>query len=113
MLQIFWYIYAAILGTSTIAFIIHGGRKEPAVNIDIAVSILTWVGLFGFITQTQILSSGFWKAVFFGAILWDIIFSLMLKRHFDESEGGGTVAAMIFGFVLLAPLYYALFQYAF
>lgn len=113
MEQIFWYIYAALLGTSTIGFLIHGGRKPFMVKIDLFVSIVTWIGLFGYVTSNDILTPLVWKLVFFGALFWDIIFSMSLRRQFEDSETPNTLGTVIFTIVLLAPLYYALFHYAF
>ena len=113
MEQIFWHLYAALLGTSTIGFLIHGGQKPFMVKIDLFVSIVTWMGLFGYVTNNDFLMPLVWKLVFFGALLWDIVFSLTMRRHFAASQAPGTAGTVILTVVLLAPLYYALFHYAF
>lgn len=119
MIQIFWYIYAAFLATSSIAYLIHGGYKNIIFLIDLAVSAITWTGLFGFVTHREIFTPFFWQVVFFGALLWDIFFYLFLRKALMESEVEGEDVRLmdtfstIFMILLLGPLYYALFQYAF
>jgi hypothetical protein len=119
MTQIFWYIYAALLATSSIAYLIHGGYKNRIFLIDLVVSAITWTGLFGFVTHREIFTPFLWQVVFFGALLWDIFFYFFLKRTFldiEADEEGGrfvNIFTAVFALILLGPLYYALFQYAF
>ncbi|MGI2328162.1 hypothetical protein [Planococcus sp. YIM B11945] len=119
MIQIFWYIYAAFLATSTIAYLIHGGYKNSIFLIDLVVSIITWTGLFGFVTHRQIFTPFVWQIVFFGALLWDILFYVFLKNSILEEEAEEAdmrvmnIITTVFMLALLGPLYYALFQYAF
>lgn len=118
MEQIFWFIYAAILGTATVGFIIHSGPLRFPVKFDLAVSVVTWIGLFGFVTGNQIFEPIVWKFVFFGGLLWDIVFAFKLKQQFEgerEEVAGplGTFFLAVSTIILLGPLYYGLFQYAF
>ncbi|TWT27249.1 hypothetical protein [Planomicrobium sp. CPCC 101110] len=117
MIQIFWYIYAAFLATLSIAYLIHGGYKNIVFLIDLAVSAIAWVGLFGFVTHREILTPFFWQIVFFGVLLWDVFFYFFLKGSLVEADEEGSrsmdLFAGVFMLFLLGPLYYALFQYAF
>lgn len=118
MIQIFWYIYAAFLATSTIGFFIHGGYKSPIFLIDLAFSVIAWVGLFGFVTHYQIFTPFVWQVVLAAVVLWDLLFFFFIKAYFAEAEpeagsASMTVISGVMMLVLLGPLYYALFQYAF
>ncbi|MDN7245276.1 hypothetical protein QWY16_18085 [Planococcus shenhongbingii] len=119
MEQTLWFIYAALLGTTTIGFLIHSRHADFPIKFDLAVSIVTWIGLFGFVTNNQILDPLVWKIVFFGALLWDILFAFKLKNKFEAQEPeaatgvAGTLFMAISTIILLGPLYYGLFQYAF
>ncbi|MDN7242220.1 hypothetical protein QWY14_10445 [Planococcus sp. N028] len=119
MIQILWYIYAAFLATSSIAYLIHGGYKNKIFLIDLVVSAITWTGLFGFITHREIFTPFVWQVVFFGALLWDILFYFFLRNKVMETEVEGedmrmmNIFTTVFMVILLGPLYYALFQYAF
>jgi hypothetical protein len=119
MEQTLWFIYAALLGTATIGFLIHSRHADFPVKFDLAVSIVTWIGLFGFVTNNQILDPLVWKIVFFGALLWDVLFSFKLKSQFEKEEPEaasgaiGTFFMAVSTVILLGPLYYGLFHYAF
>lgn len=118
MIQIFWYIYAAFLATSTIAFFIHGGYKSPVFLVDLAFTIIAWVGLFGFVTHSQIFTPVVWQVILAVVVLWDLLFFFFIKSRFaveaPESDTlSMTMASAALMLLLLSPLYYALFQYAF
>lgn len=118
MIQTFWYVYAALLATSTIAFFIHGGYKSPIFLIDLAFTVIAWIGLFGFVTHFQIFTPFVWQVILGAVVLWDLLFFFFIKAHFTEQEPeAGTLSMTVFSgllmLVLLGPLYYALFQYAF
>ncbi|MBT2571096.1 hypothetical protein [Planococcus sp. ISL-110] len=118
MIQIFWYIYAAFLATSTIGFFIHGGYRSAIFLIDLAFTVIAWVGLFGFVTHYQIFTPFVWQVIFAAVILWDLLFFFFIKSHVtaEEPEAGTLSMTIISGvlmLVFLSPLYYALFQYAF
>ncbi len=118
MEQIFWFIYAAFLGTATIGFIFHSGPLNFPVKFDLAVSVITWIGLFGFVTQNQIFDPIVWKVVFFAGLTWDIIFAFTLKKQVEHereevADSAGTFFVVVSTVLFLGPLYYGLFQYAF
>ncbi|MGE6369295.1 hypothetical protein ACQKDD_14625 [Planococcus kocurii] len=118
MVEILWYMYAAFLATSTIGFFIHGGYKSPVFLIDLAFTVIAWIGLFGFVTHSQFFTPIVWQVVLTVVVVWDLLFFLFIKARFTEEEAeAGTLSMTVFSgllmLVLLGPLYYALFQYAF
>ncbi|TWT06438.1 hypothetical protein FQV26_01075 [Planococcus sp. CPCC 101016] len=118
MIQIFWYVYAAFLATSTIGFFIHGAYRSPVFLIDLAFSVIAWVGLFGFVTHHQIFTPFVWQVILAAVVLWDLLFFFFIKAYFTAEEPEADTASMtiisgVFMVVLLGPLYYALFHYAF
>lgn len=117
-MHIFWTIYLGIIGTVAIAFLIKGLRT-PFLKVDFVISVITWIGLFGFVTNTPIFNSLVWKIVFVGGLLWDVGFSFFGK-HDDGDEALEGVPQftkyILIGVTLiitLGPLYYGLFKYAF
>ncbi len=118
MIQIFWYSYAAFLATSTIAFFIHGGYKSPIFLVDLAFTIIAWVGLFGFVTHSQIFTPIVWQVILAVVVLWDLLFFFFIKSRFAVKEPESatvsmTIASAALMLLLLSPLYYALFHYSF
>jgi hypothetical protein len=117
MIYIFWLIYLGILAIAAIGLLIKGGYKTNAAKLDFVFSIITWIGLFGYVTNNQILTPLVWKFVFVGGLLWDVIFSF--KKFNEEStseEIPKSIRPLIIGITLIifvGPLYFGLFNYAF
>ncbi|MDT2048374.1 hypothetical protein ACR3I8_16920 [Priestia flexa] len=116
MIEIFWYIYLGILGTALVGFLIQG-KKTVAYVTDFLISIVTWLGLFGYVTGTDLFTPFIWKMVFVGGLTWDITFTFVKGIKHEELEELSTpVQAALFigtGIITVGPLYYGLFQYAF
>lgn len=117
MIYIFWLIYLGILAIAAIGILIKAGYKTKADKLDFLFSIITWIGLFGYVTDNQILTPLVWKFVFVCGLLWDVIFGF--KKFQEEAsykEIHESIRLVIFGFtliILIGPLYFGLFNYAF
>lgn len=116
MAEIFWYIYLGILGTAAIGFLIKGDKTIFG-KLDFVISIITWLGLFGYVTDTPIFTPLVWKVVFVGGIIWDVAFSFIKSHDNHELEEMPKPVRYLFVIgtiiILLGPLYYGLFKYAF
>ncbi|MED3729380.1 hypothetical protein [Priestia filamentosa] len=116
MVEIFWHVYLGLLGTAAIGFLIKG-EKTLFYMVDFIISIFTWLGLFGYVTHTIMFTPFVWKLVFVGGLIWDIVFSLIKGVRNEELEGIPTsirfILMLVTTFILLGPLYYGLFNYAF
>ncbi|MDE5053141.1 hypothetical protein NDK25_12940 [Niallia taxi] len=112
---IFWTIYIGLLGTAALGFLIKGKYKTTLSKIDFAVSVITWIGLFGFVTDTQIWMPIIWKIVFVGGLAWEIIYGIFLNDYYgeDPEEEVPLAVTIIFFIVFVGPLYYGLYQYAY
>jgi hypothetical protein len=116
---ILWTGYLGLLGTVTIGYLIKRKFKTTLAKIDFVFSIITWIGLFGYVTNTQILTPNVWKIVFFGGLAWDFIYGMFLNDHYGEEIREDVpkhimkiITAVMF-VILLGPLYYGLYRYAF
>ncbi|AZB41815.1 hypothetical protein CEF21_05575 [Bacillus sp. FJAT-42376] len=114
-----WVIYLGILGTAAIGFLLKGGYKTTWMRADFIVSILTWIGLMGYVTGSSFFTPIVWKFVFAGGLLWDVFFSFKIKDENGDSiyeEIPKQARPVLIGgsFILfLGPLYFGLFMYAF
>jgi hypothetical protein len=119
MADFLWVTYLGFLGTTAIWFLIKGKYKNNITRFDFVVSIITWLGLFGFVTETEMLVPLVWKMVFIFGLLWDAVFTIFFAERFagdfgfDEDEEPMPLAARLGGLITVAPLYYGIFQYAF
>ncbi|OCA81664.1 hypothetical protein A8F94_22665 [Bacillus sp. FJAT-27225] len=119
MADFFWTIYLGVLGTASIAFLIKGQYKTKLSKLDFVISIITWIGLFGFVTETDIFNQTAWKIITVAAFIWDFLFAMFLKGFDGEEilEELSPVKRKIWMLatfiIMLGPLYYGLFNYAF
>ncbi|MDQ6418410.1 hypothetical protein RB620_03065 [Paenibacillus sp. LHD-117] len=119
MVDVLWTIYLGLLATASLTFLFKGKYKSKLSKIDFVVSIITWIGLFGYVTETAILNPTVWKFVSVAAFLWDLSITMLLKGYEGEEilEELPIVARrvwMLITFVVMVgPLYYGLFRYAF
>lgn len=115
--NMFWTIYLGILGAVAIGYLIKGKYKTFPAKLDFVISIITWIGLFSYVTNIEIMNTSLWQIVFLGALLWDIIYSFFLADYGEEFEDVSPpvkyiIIAVVFVF-LLGPLYFGLYKYAF
>lgn len=118
MADFFWLMYLGLMGTTAIWFLIKGKYKNNMTRVDFLISIITWFGLFGYITETEMLTPVVWKFVFVFGLLWDVLFTIFFAEKFAgdlglEEEEKMPLAAKLSGLVFVLPLYYGIFQYAF
>lgn len=52
-----WKIYLVIVAMLAIISLVRGMFQTPLQKFDFVVSIITWIGLFGFVFDVQILTS--------------------------------------------------------
>ncbi|RSD24433.1 hypothetical protein [Mesobacillus subterraneus] len=120
MADFMWLMYLGFMGTTAIWFLIKGKYKNKITKLDFIISIITWLGLFGYVTDTEMLTPLVWKIVFFGGLLWDVVFTIFFAERFaddfgfeDEGYEPMPLAAKLSGLIFIAPLYYGIFRYAF
>lgn len=117
MIDILWYCYLGFLAIAAIGILIVSYKKTLGI-LDFIISIITWIGLFGYVTNKQILFPLVWKIVFVAGLLWDVYFSFKKfnEEVNDDDETPKSIKYCIIGItfiILIGPLYFGLFHYAF
>jgi hypothetical protein len=115
MTDILWTFYLGVLGAFAVGYFLKGGYKTNAAKLDFVISIITWIGLFGYVTNREIGDPLVWKLVFVGGLVWDVIYGLK-KFNEDATEIPKAVRPVIFVLtvvIMIGPLYYGLFHYAY
>ncbi|HDX9612598.1 TPA: hypothetical protein ROY01_003691 [Bacillus toyonensis] len=107
-----WKIYLVIVAILAIISLIRGMFQTPIQKFDFVVSIITWIGLFGFVFDVEILNSIVWKCIFVFSIIWTLSAVFILRLYEEENESLPFVFKLI-GIIPTLPLYYGLYQYAF
>ncbi|WP_079509118.1 hypothetical protein [Mesobacillus jeotgali] len=119
MADFLWVIYLGFMGATAVWFLIKGKYKNNITRLDFLISIITWLGLFGFVTETEMFVPSVWKMVFIIGLLWDVLFTIFFADRFagdfgfEEEEDPMPLVARLIGLITIAPLYYGIFQYAF
>jgi hypothetical protein len=117
MIDIFWYCYLGILAIAAIGILITSYKTTLGI-VDFVLSVITWIGLFGYVTNNQFLTPLVWKFVFVIGLLWDVFFSF---KKFNEGakyddDTPQSIKLAIIGItliILVGPLYFGLFNYSF
>jgi hypothetical protein len=118
MVNFLWVMYLGVMGTTAVWYLIKGKYKHHLTRFDFVISIITWFGLFGYVTGTEMLTPIVWKLVFVFGLLWDVLFTIFFAERFAQDFGGEEgeklpLAARLSGLILVIPLYYGFYQYAF
>ncbi|GKU84010.1 hypothetical protein [Niallia sp. NCCP-28] len=114
MMDIFWYCYLGFLAVCAIEILITSYQKPFIKKLDFVLSVITWIGLFGYVTNTEIFIPLVWKSVFVIGLRWEIL--SVIKNFNNERKNDDEISLLIIGFTfifLIGPLYFGLFNYAF
>jgi len=115
--NIFWSIYLALLASVALGDFFKGKYKTVGAKIDFLVCIITWLGLFGYVTNIQIFTPIVWKVIFVGGLLWDVTFAFLFKDYPAEIQDiplfVRNIIVVIILVIFIGPLYYGLYRYAF
>ena len=107
----FWKVYFILL----IAFLIYSyrlltGQLNAWYYVDLLISVLSLVGLFGLAWKQRFFNANFWKVYFGVYIVWVLAFNLLIGPYINRVPVDATI---LIGFALLLPLYASLYLYAF
>lgn len=107
-----WKVYLVIVAVLAITSLVRGMFQTTLQKFDFVVSIITWMGLFGFVFDVQILTPIVWKCIFVFSVIWTLIIAFVL-RLYEENDRPLPFIFKLVGILPTLPLYYGLYQYAF
>ncbi|QWU43609.1 hypothetical protein [Bacillus sp. NP247] len=107
-----WKIYLVIVAILAITSLVRGMFQTPIQKFDFVVSIITWIGLFGFVFDVQILTPIVWQCIFVFSIIWTLT-AVFVLRLYEEKDDQLPFIFKLIGIIPTLPLYYGLYQYAF
>ena len=107
----FWKVYFVLL----IAFILYGyqlmiSQLNAWYYLDLLISILSLVGLFGLAWKQRFFTAHFWKIYFAVFFIWDIVFNFLIDPYINKITLDPSIAI---GFAIFLPLYISLYIYGF
>src|SRR6267142_1575095 len=115
----FWKYYSRLLaGVFLVATVIVGLRFRSVVRpwdlVDWVVTLLSLIGLFGYVWKQRILSRAFWAAFVPISVVWSFLYEGVFHNPAISPGNAATrMPELIVVGVFLFPLYFALFRYAF
>lgn len=109
LLKIYFWIFSVGWLLSSV-FELTRGRVLIWGVLDLGISALGILGLFGYLYQKHFFSQIFWKFYLPVVILWDIVGITVVQPAMVKQEFN---LISLFGFVFVLPLYYGLYRYAF
>jgi hypothetical protein len=114
----FWKYYARLLAgifvVGTVVILIRSrSLLRPVDLLDWVVTLVSLVGLFGYVWKQQIFLRAFWAAFVPIAIVWDLAYELAFHNPALSPGGAARTPELIVVGILMLPLYVALFKYAF
>jgi len=107
--MLLWKIYLWVMVILLVITYIKLGLKSVYNVVDLLISSIAWLGFFCFVYDIELFTPTFWKDVFFALIAWDIFYNIWIL-HKKVKVTKFELAA---SFIMLLPLYYGLYSYAF
>ena len=113
--RVFWMLYACpmvllFVGCEAILVWQYGAKAVVWTALDFLISFPSLLALFLHIWDTRLFVQLLWKIYAFVLIAWDLFLNLLIQPGIT---GHSFEPADLIGFVILAPLYVAVFRYAF
>ncbi|WP_034671797.1 hypothetical protein [Ectobacillus panaciterrae] len=109
IVKVLWFLYVGFVIISAIGSIMNGRFKTIRQKLDLFVSVVVLTGVIGYIMGIELLASVIWKAIFVFGLIWDLLFTIVWYDYEKELP----LPARAIGLIVIVPMYYALFQYAF
>jgi hypothetical protein len=107
--KVYFIIFVLSLFLTEVYLKLYSGFKLHE-YLDLPLSVLALVGLFGLAFGKKILSANFWKIYFFVYLVWDTSF-LFINPYISSSKFNFTTS--LFAFIVMLPLYVGLYFYGF
>ena len=118
--RLLWKLYSWLIALAyALVFLAEGVRWMQALDVvDTGATAVGLAGLFAYAYRRRLASTAFWKGWLPLQVGWDLLVLLQLEPlglmyQFAETDPSSAVADTIIGILLLLPLYFALFRYAF
>ncbi|PEB79412.1 hypothetical protein COM95_21685 [Bacillus cereus] len=107
-----WKVYLVIVAILTITSLVRGMYQTPIQKFDFVLTIITWIGLFGFVFDVEILIPLVWKCIFVFSVIWTWS-AVFVLRLYEEKNAPLPFIFKLIGIIPTLPLYYGVYQYAF
>ncbi|MFJ7469224.1 hypothetical protein ACIQWI_11735 [Peribacillus frigoritolerans] len=108
--KIYFWLIIAISIASMFVKSVHGPVIETT---DTVISIISTIGLFGYVYNKQMLSKSFWKFVFIITVIEVLTYTMLDVLNDPELGVGGMIFVTGFTLIILYPFFLGLYRYGF
>ncbi|MFE4898700.1 hypothetical protein [Peribacillus butanolivorans] len=108
--KIYFWLIIAISIASMFVEAVHGPVIETT---DTVISIISTIGLFGYVYNKQLLSKSFWKFVFIITIIEVLAYTMLDVLNDSELGVGGMIFVTAFTLIIMYPFFLGLYRYGF
>src|ERR1700722_6873872 len=114
--RVLWNIYAVPMPLMLFfpeAFVVFHYRNPlviPFATLDFCISLPGVIAMNLHIWDEQLFHPLFWKIYAFVCVTWDVCFNILIEPRITDVPLGSDA---VVGFVIMIPLYVAIFRYAF
>ena len=89
---------------------VHGPVVE---TMDTVISIISTIGLFGYVYNKQLLSKSFWKFIFIITVIEVLAYTMLDVLNDPELGVGGMIFVTAFILIIMYPFFLGLYRYGF
>lgn len=108
--KIYFWLILAIEIASMFVETVHGSVVEIT---DMVISVISTIGLFGYVYKKQLLSKLFWKFVFIITVIEGLAYTMLDVLNDPELGVGGMIFVTAFTLIILYPFFLGLYRYGF
>jgi hypothetical protein len=108
--KIYFWLIIAISIASMFVEAVHGPVIETT---DTVISIISTIGLFGYVYNKQWLSKSFWKFVFIITVIEVLAYTMLEVLNDPELGVGGMIFVTAFTLIIMYPFFLGLYRYGF
>ncbi|MGE7608976.1 hypothetical protein ACQKML_20425 [Peribacillus frigoritolerans] len=108
--KIYFWLIIAISIASMFVESVHGPVIETT---DTVISIISTIGLFGYVYNKQLLSKSFWKFVFIITVIEVLTYTMLDVLNDPELGVGGMIFVTVFTLIIMFPFFLGLYRYGF
>ncbi|WP_458352728.1 hypothetical protein [Peribacillus frigoritolerans] len=108
--KIYFWLIIAISIASMFVESVHGPVIETT---DTVISIISTIGLFGYVYNKQLLSKSFWKFAFIITVIEVLTYTMLDVLNDPELGVGGMIFVTAFTLIIMYPFFLGLYRYGF
>jgi hypothetical protein len=108
--RLFWQVYFWLIAAIIVLSYVSKGPIGTWKFVDLAMSSGSLAALFLYAYRKKLFAPLFWKVYFVVFIVWDLSYNLIIE---PKAKGEAFQATTLLGFLFIAPIYVALYLYAF